>query len=160
MLYTKLISGKSQLLPEQAASYMNSASRISITSTKSPKGAPGFPLPGHESRPENNASIKMYVISHLNLMHNVYRILSMSPELTWLPRRLEAAVQRLTNLCSVLNDMEPICVLNHVFVLREVRQAFTYFLKFKWWLNLIRKSLKRTTKYINKWPLNCIKYCI
>lgn len=34
--------------------------------------------------------------------------------------RLEAAMQRLTNLCSVLNDMEPICVLNHVFVLREV----------------------------------------
>lgn len=30
-------------------------------------------------------------------------------------------MQRLTNLCSVLNDMEPICVLNHVFVLREVR---------------------------------------
>ncbi|KAJ0982841.1 hypothetical protein J5N97_011096 [Dioscorea zingiberensis] len=28
-------------------------------------------------------------------------------------------MQRLTNLCSVLNDMEPICVLNHVFVLRE-----------------------------------------
>jgi NCK-associated protein 1 len=35
--------------------------------------------------------------------------------------RLEAAMQRLTNLCSVLNDMEPICVLNHVFVLREVK---------------------------------------
>lgn len=35
--------------------------------------------------------------------------------------RLEAALQRLTNLCSVLNDMEPICVLNHVFVLREVK---------------------------------------
>jgi hypothetical protein len=30
-------------------------------------------------------------------------------------------MQRLTNLFSVLNDMEPICVLNHVFVLREVR---------------------------------------
>lgn len=29
-------------------------------------------------------------------------------------------MQRLTNLCSLLNDMEPICVLNHVFVLREV----------------------------------------
>jgi hypothetical protein len=29
-------------------------------------------------------------------------------------------MQRLTSLCSVLNDMEPICVLNHVFVLREV----------------------------------------
>lgn len=37
--------------------------------------------------------------------------------------RLEAAMQRLTNLCSVLNDMEPICVLNHVFVLREVRHV-------------------------------------
>ena len=36
--------------------------------------------------------------------------------------RLEAAMQRLTNLCSVLNDMEPICVLNHVFVLREVKR--------------------------------------
>jgi hypothetical protein len=34
--------------------------------------------------------------------------------------RLEAAMQRLTSLCSILNDMEPICVLNHVFVLREV----------------------------------------
>lgn len=40
--------------------------------------------------------------------------------------RLEAAVQRLTNLCSVLNDMEPICVLNHVFVLREVIYSFFF----------------------------------
>ncbi|KAK6240355.1 hypothetical protein SCA6_005744 [Theobroma cacao] len=80
-----------QLLPEQAASYLNNASRASIPSAKSPKGAVGYPLPGHESYPENNNSIKM----------------------------LEAAMQRLTNLCSVLNDMEPICVLNHVFVLRE-----------------------------------------
>lgn len=39
--------------------------------------------------------------------------------------RLEAAMQRLTNLCSVLNDMEPICVLNHVFVLREVSAPFS-----------------------------------
>ncbi|RYR14154.1 hypothetical protein Ahy_B04g070771 isoform C [Arachis hypogaea] len=82
---------ENQLLPEQAASYLNHASRVSIPSFKSPKGAAGFPLPGHESLPENNSSIKM----------------------------LEAAMQRLTNLCSVLNDMEPICVLNHVFVLRE-----------------------------------------
>ncbi|KAI4332573.1 hypothetical protein L6164_017470 [Bauhinia variegata] len=82
---------ENQLLPEQAASYLNYASRVSIASYKSPKGATGFPLPGHESFPENNSSIKM----------------------------LEAAMQRLTNLCSVLNDMEPICVLNHVFVLRE-----------------------------------------
>lgn len=51
-----------QLLPEQAASYLNYASRISIPSYKSPKGAAGFPLPGHESFPENNSSIKMYVI--------------------------------------------------------------------------------------------------
>lgn len=80
-----------QLLPEQAAYYMNYASRVSIPSAKSPKGPSGFPFPGQESHPENNSSIKM----------------------------LEAAVQRLTNLCSVLNDMEPICVLNHVFVLRE-----------------------------------------
>ncbi|KAK4254685.1 hypothetical protein QN277_010029 [Acacia crassicarpa] len=82
---------ENQLLPEQAASYLNYASRVSIPSYKSPKGASGFPLPGHESFPENSSSIKM----------------------------LEAAMQRLTNLCSVLNDMEPICVLNHVFVLRE-----------------------------------------
>lgn len=80
-----------QLLPEQAAIHMNYASRVSIPLAKSPKGVSGFPLPGHESSPENNSSIKM----------------------------LEAAMQRLTNLCSVLNDMEPICVLNHVFVLRE-----------------------------------------
>lgn len=80
-----------QLLPEQAAFYLNNASRVSVPSAKSPKVAAGFPLPGHESYPENNSSIKM----------------------------LEAAMQRLTNLCSVLNDMEPICVLNHVFVLRE-----------------------------------------
>ncbi|CAI0401810.1 unnamed protein product [Linum tenue] len=82
---------EAQLLPEQAALYLNNASRVSIPSSKSPKGTVGFPLPGHESYPENNGSVKM----------------------------LEAAMQRLTNLCSVLNDMEPICVLNHVFVLRE-----------------------------------------
>ncbi|XP_043687318.1 protein NAP1-like isoform X2 [Telopea speciosissima] len=80
-----------QLLPEQAAIHMNYATKASNPATKSPKGISGFPLPGHESFPENNGSIKM----------------------------LEAAMQRLTNLCSVLNDMEPICVLNHVFVLRE-----------------------------------------
>ncbi|KAH6776252.1 transcription activator [Perilla frutescens var. hirtella] len=80
-----------QLLPDQAANLMNLMSRISIPSAKSPKASYGFHLPGYESYPENNSSIKM----------------------------LEAAMQRLTNLCSVLNDMEPICVLNHVFVLRE-----------------------------------------
>lgn len=82
---------ETQLLPEQAAFYLNNTSRVSIPTSKSPRGAVGFPLPGHESYPENNSAIKM----------------------------LEAAMQRLTNLCSVLNDMEPICVLNHVFVLRE-----------------------------------------
>ncbi|CAL9235589.1 unnamed protein product [Arabidopsis halleri] len=82
---------ESQLLPEQAAAYLNNASRISASSVKSPRVVGGFTLPGHESYPENNKSIKM----------------------------LEAAIQRLTNLCSILNDMEPICVINHVFVLRE-----------------------------------------
>ncbi|KAI9381541.1 hypothetical protein POPTR_015G124500v4 [Populus trichocarpa] len=82
---------EAQLLPEQAAFYLNDTSRVSIPTSKSTKGAVGFPLPGHESYPENNSAIKM----------------------------LEAAMQRLTNLFSVLNDMEPICVLNHVFVLRE-----------------------------------------
>uniref|UniRef100_A0A2P2KWR2 Protein NAP1-like isoform X2 n=3 Tax=Rhizophora mucronata TaxID=61149 RepID=A0A2P2KWR2_RHIMU len=82
---------ENQLVPEQAALYLNTISRVLIPSVKSPKGTVGFPLPGHESYPDNNSSIKM----------------------------LEAAMQRLTNLCSVLNDMEPICVLNHVFVLRE-----------------------------------------
>lgn len=86
-----------QLLPEQAATLMNLTSRVSMLSAKSPKGMSGFHFPGYESYPENNASVKM----------------------------LEAAVQRLTNLCSVLNDMEPICVLNHVFVLREyMRECF------------------------------------
>ncbi|KAL0363743.1 UNVERIFIED_CONTAM: protein NAP1 [Sesamum calycinum] len=80
-----------QLLPDQAANLMNLTSRLSHPSAKSPKASYGFHLPGYESYPENNNSIKM----------------------------LEAAMQRLTNLCSVLNDMEPICVLNHVFVLRE-----------------------------------------
>ncbi|XP_016451487.2 protein NAP1 [Nicotiana tabacum] len=80
-----------QLFPEQAAHLMNLTSRISVPSGKSPRAMSGYHLPGYESYPENDNSIKM----------------------------LEAAMQRLTNLCSVLNDMEPICVLNHVFVLRE-----------------------------------------
>ncbi|CDP11252.1 unnamed protein product [Coffea canephora] len=80
-----------QLLPEQAANLMNLTSRLSSQSFKSPKPVSGFHFPGFESYPANSESIKM----------------------------LEAAMQRLTNLCSVLNDMEPICVLNHVFVLRE-----------------------------------------
>lgn len=80
-----------QLFPEQAAHLMNLTSRLSAPSAKSPRAMSGYHLPGYESYPENDNSIKM----------------------------LEAAMQRLTNLCSVLNDMEPICVLNHVFVLRE-----------------------------------------
>ncbi|XP_047335582.1 protein NAP1 [Impatiens glandulifera] len=80
-----------QLLPEQAANLVNLTSRTSLPSAKSPKGITGFHFPGYESFPENSASVNM----------------------------LEAAMQRLMNLCSVLNDMEPICVLNHVFVLRE-----------------------------------------
>ncbi|XP_039139762.1 probable protein NAP1 [Dioscorea cayenensis subsp. rotundata] len=80
-----------QLSPEQAAIRMINAVKVSNLSMKSPKGLFGLSLPGYESYPENNSSVKM----------------------------LEAAMQRLTNLCSVLNDMEPICVLNHVFVLRE-----------------------------------------
>lgn len=50
---------KFQLLPEQAASFLNYAARASIPLSKSPKGAAGFPLPGYESYPENNGSIKM-----------------------------------------------------------------------------------------------------
>ncbi|KAI5398356.1 hypothetical protein KIW84_063952 [Lathyrus oleraceus] len=81
---------------DKEASYLNYASRVSIPSYKSPKGTAGFPLPGHESFPENNSSIKM----------------------------VEDAMQRLTNLCPVLNDMEPIYVLNHVFVLREYMREY------------------------------------
>jgi hypothetical protein len=78
---------------------------------KSPRVVGGFTLPGHESYPENNKSIKM----------------------------LEAAIQRLTNLCSILNDMEPICVINHVFVLREVSLLdFKFGRKTYIWLNSFR----------------------
>lgn len=118
-----------QLLPEQAASYLNYASRVSIPSYKSPKGAAGFPLPGRESFPENSSSIKMYVlvISCRTYMSDQSIKTFWSSLLPFLcfffQNRLEAAMQRLTNLCSVLNDMEPICVLNHVFVLREVWHA-------------------------------------
>ncbi|PAN33522.1 hypothetical protein PAHAL_6G027000 [Panicum hallii] len=64
---------------------------LRLNSTTRAKGVSSLLTPGHESYPDNSSSIKM----------------------------LEAAMQRLTSLCSVLNDMEPICVLNHVFVLRE-----------------------------------------
>ncbi|WOL02928.1 putative protein NAP1 isoform X1 [Canna indica] len=79
-----------QLAPEQAAFYLNNVLKGSTASFKSPKFL-SMQKPGYESYPENSSSVKM----------------------------LEAAMQRLTNLCSVLNDMEPVCVLNHVFVLRE-----------------------------------------
>lgn len=50
---------KFQLLPDQAANLMNLTSRLSIPSAKSPKASYGFHLPGYESYPENNSSIKM-----------------------------------------------------------------------------------------------------
>nr|XP_034898773.1 protein NAP1-like [Populus alba] len=97
---------EAQLLPEQAAFYLNDTSRVSIPTSKSTKagGSVGFPLPGHESYPENNSAMKM----------------------------LEAAMQRLTNLFSVLKDKEPICVLNHVFVLREAKLLSFVFNFFGW----------------------------
>ncbi|CAD6343994.1 unnamed protein product [Miscanthus lutarioriparius] len=64
---------------------------LRLNNTTRAKGVSSLLTPGHESYPDNSSSIKM----------------------------LEAAMQRLTSLCSVLNDMEPICVLNHIFVLRE-----------------------------------------
>lgn len=57
-------------------------------------------------------------------------------------------MQRLTNLCSVLNDMEPICVLNHVFVLREVSASFQLcklLIVYKFWIT----SLSEESKIIN-----------
>ncbi|KAH9315390.1 hypothetical protein KI387_024017, partial [Taxus chinensis] len=80
-----------KLLPEQAAIRMNHAAKFALPSVKSTKSSLDLPFPGNESEPTNRDTIKM----------------------------LEAAVQRLTSLCSALNEMEPICVLNHVFVLRE-----------------------------------------
>lgn len=59
-------------------------------------------------------------------------------------------MQRLTNLCSVLNDMEPICVLNHVFVLREVKHfIFSFSLSlhlyvassFAWMISILGQKL-------------------
>eukprot|EP00252_Welwitschia_mirabilis_P021329 TRINITY_DN5452_c0_g1_i3.p1 TRINITY_DN5452_c0_g1~~TRINITY_DN5452_c0_g1_i3.p1 ORF type:complete len:1244 (-),score=247.08 TRINITY_DN5452_c0_g1_i3:983-4714(-) len=82
---------ENKLLPEQAAIRMNHANKVAVTSYKSTRNIADLPLPGNESEPSNRDTIKM----------------------------LEAAVQRLTSLCSVLNEMEPICIMNHVFVLRE-----------------------------------------
>ncbi|XP_024388834.1 probable protein NAP1 isoform X3 [Physcomitrium patens] len=80
-----------KLLLEQAALRLNQLSRAGIYGIKNVNGMVDFPLPGFESEPIHRGSIKM----------------------------LEAAVQRLTSLCSVLNEMEPLRVLNHMFVPRE-----------------------------------------
>lgn len=77
-----------KLLPDQAASRMNQATRNGNPSSKSLKSNIDLPLPGSESEPVNRESVRM----------------------------LEAAVQRLTNLCTALNDMEPIYILGHVFI--------------------------------------------
>ncbi|KAI5667543.1 hypothetical protein M9H77_17396 [Catharanthus roseus] len=60
-----------QLLPEQAANLMNMTSRLSAPSAKSPKPMPGFLFPGFDSYPANTLCYD----------------------------GLEAAMQRLTNLC-------------------------------------------------------------
>ncbi|KMZ72374.1 hypothetical protein ZOSMA_166G00750 [Zostera marina] len=89
------VSLEMQLHPDQAVIRMIQASKVSTSFVKSTKGVYG--LPGYESCRSGNISVKV----------------------------LEAATQRLTSLCSVLNDMEPIRVLNHVFVLREyMRDCF------------------------------------
>ncbi|KAJ3692681.1 hypothetical protein LUZ60_011776 [Juncus effusus] len=90
---------------------------IRLNNTMRTKGVSGLLAPGHESFPENSNSIKM----------------------------LEAAMQRLTNLCSVLNDMEPICVLNHVFVLREYMR------------DCIVTNFKRRLHAILKTDNNCLQ---
>ncbi|PHU25653.1 Protein NAP1 [Capsicum chinense] len=48
-----------QLFPEQAAHLMNLTSRISTPAAKSPRAMSGYHLPGYESYPENDNSIKM-----------------------------------------------------------------------------------------------------
>ncbi|KAK8946950.1 putative protein NAP1 [Platanthera zijinensis] len=70
-------------------------------------------------------SIKIQNVSHKVVSYHIMLVLRTSYTtvvvncLFYPFNRLEAAMQRLTSLCSVLNDMEPICVINHVFVLRE-----------------------------------------
>lgn len=44
-----------------------------MSSTKSPKAAVGFPLPGHESHPESNGSIKMYITNQHSLFPLLYK---------------------------------------------------------------------------------------
>ncbi|XP_024527538.1 protein NAP1 isoform X1 [Selaginella moellendorffii] len=78
-----------QLLPEQAASRLNQVARAGFSSNKSVRVS--LDLPGFESKPSNKESMKL----------------------------IDAAVQRLTTFCSVINEMEPVRVVNHVFVPRE-----------------------------------------
>jgi NCK-associated protein 1 len=81
-----------QLLPEQAAMCLNHVAKTGVPATMSTNGDVEFPRPGFESEPLNREKIKM----------------------------LEAAMQRLTSLCSVVNQMEPLRVLNHMFLPHEV----------------------------------------
>eukprot|EP00250_Pteridium_aquilinum_P014737 c22167_g1_i1 orf=670-4797(-) len=80
-----------KLSPDQAAIRLNQAAKSGNPSSKSLRSTLDLPLPGSESEPANRDAVKM----------------------------LEAAVQRLTGLCTALNDMEPICVLGHVFIPQE-----------------------------------------
>jgi NCK-associated protein 1 len=80
-----------KLLPEQAAMCLNHVAKTGVPATMSTNGDVEFPRPGFESEPLNREKIKM----------------------------LEAAMQRLTSLCSVVNQMEPLRVLNHMFLPRE-----------------------------------------
>ncbi|CAM6099238.1 unnamed protein product [Calypogeia fissa] len=87
---------ENKLLAEQAALRMNQLGKVG-----GPRGKQGvvnfdFPLPGIESEPQNKDSIKM----------------------------LEAAVQRLVGLCSVLNEMEPVRILNHIYIPREYMREY------------------------------------
>eukprot|EP00249_Psilotum_nudum_P015741 c25499_g1_i2 orf=223-4398(+) len=68
-----------KLLPDQAANRMNHAVKYGNPLSKSMRHNSDLPLPGSESEPSNRDSVKM----------------------------LEAAVQRLTSLCTMLNEMEP-----------------------------------------------------
>ncbi|KAH7432487.1 hypothetical protein KP509_07G024700 [Ceratopteris richardii] len=80
-----------KLSPDQAAIRLNQAGKSGNTSSKFLRSTMDLPLPGSESEPSNRDAVKM----------------------------LEAAVQRLTGLCTSINDMEPICVLGHVFIPQE-----------------------------------------
>ncbi|CAA3011100.1 NAP1 [Olea europaea subsp. europaea] len=95
---------ETQLLPEQAANLMNLTSRISVLQQNPQKWHSVF------SYQAMRAILKMINLS--NVSHSKLIV------------QLEAAMQRLTNLCSIMNDMEPICVLHHVFVLREYMRDY------------------------------------